>query len=150
MNTKEYTILPYSDKFKKQVLDVWERSVLATHNFLSAEDFAEIKALVWTIDFKAFPVFCLIQQDKVHGFIGIADAKIEMLFLDPNDIGFGLGKQLMTFALNEIKAIKVDVNEQNIQAVNFYKKFGFETYERTDKDDQGKDYPLLRMKLAKS
>ncbi|RDV12574.1 GNAT family N-acetyltransferase [Pontibacter diazotrophicus] len=44
-------------------------------------------------------------------------------------------------------AMEVDVNEQNTKAVEFYQKLGFETYERTAQDDQGKDYPLLRMKL---
>src|SRR5690606_2057110 len=28
------------------------------------------------------------------------------------------------------------VNEQNLKAIQFYKKYGFETFERTDKDDQ--------------
>jgi len=70
-----------------------------------------------------------------------------MLFLDPKYFGQGFGKMLMDFALSELAVDKVDVNEQNINAVNFYKKFGFGIVERTEKDDQGRDYPLLRMKL---
>ena len=70
-----------------------------------------------------------------------------MLFLDPNYFGQELGKMLMNFALMELAADKVDVNEQNIKAVNFYKKSGFEIIERTEKDDQGRNYPLLRLKL---
>jgi putative acetyltransferase len=92
-------------------------------------------------------VFCLTEDDLVIGFIGVADKKIEMLFLDPKYFGQGLGKMLMNFAISELAADKVDVNEQNIKAVNFYKKFGFEIIERTEKDDQGRNYPLLRMKL---
>ncbi len=53
----------------------------------------------------------------------------------------------MDFALLELKADKVDVNEQNTNAVKFYEKLEFKTYERTEKDAQGKEYPLLRMKL---
>ena len=70
-----------------------------------------------------------------------------MLFIDPAHFGQGLGKKLMNFAVNKLGADKVDVNEQNVKAVEFYKKLRFETYERTDKDDQGRTYPLLRMKL---
>jgi len=33
----------------------------------------------------------------------------------------------MAFAMSELRATKVDVNEQNSKAVNFYKKLGFET-----------------------
>ena len=81
------------------------------------------------------------------GFIGVADEKVEMLFLDPKYFGNGIGKKLLSFAVDELNADKVDVNEQNTKALKFYQKFGFEIVERTDKDDQGRSYPLLRMKL---
>jgi putative acetyltransferase len=50
--------------------------------------------------------------------------------------------------LDELNADKVNVNEQNIDAVKFYSKFGFVTYERTEKDSEG--YPILKMKLKKN
>ena len=147
MNTDEIQIIPYEDKFREQILAVWERSVLATHSFLNPGDFKSIKEIVHTIDFNTFQVYCLLTEGRVAGFIGVADQKVEMLFLDPRYFGRGLGKKLMDFALVELKANKVDVNEQNLKSVRFYKRLGFETYERTDKDDQGKKYPLLRMQL---
>ena len=147
MKTSNSKIQKYSDKYRERVLSVWEKSVLATHSFLSKEDFQSIKEIVRTIDFNHFDVFCLIQEDEVIGFLGVAGQKTEMLFLDPDYFGQGLGKILMNYAINELSVDKVDVNEQNINAVNFYQRLGFKTYERTDKDDQGKDYPLLRMKL---
>lgn len=147
MKTSNPKIQKYSGQYKEQVLSVWERSVLATHGFLSQEDFQSIKEIVRKIDFNQFDVFCLIQDDKVLGFLGVAGQKTEMLFLDPDYFGQGLGKVLMNYAINELSVDKVDVNEQNIKAVSFYQHLGFKTYERTDKDDLGKDYPLLRMKL---
>ncbi|WP_233553671.1 GNAT family N-acetyltransferase [Algoriphagus lacus] len=141
-------LVKYTDRHRAQLLDVWEKSVLATHDFLSPEDFQSIKAFVQTIDFNALDVYCLLQSEEVIGFLGVAEHKVEMLFLSPDHIGKGFGRKMMDFAVNELKADLVDVNEHNSQAVDFYKKYGFETYERTDQDDQGKDYPLLRMKLA--
>lgn len=140
-------IIPYSPELRQQMLDVWERSVLATHDFLKPEDFKEIKELVATIDFSGFEVYCLMQEDKVRGFLGVADQKLEMLFLDPTSIGKGNGKKLLQFAVEKLNANKLDVNEQNSQAFAFYQKNGFKVYGRTDKDDQGRNYPLLRMKL---
>lgn len=147
MSNQNYKIEEYTDNDKEQILNVWEKSVLATHDFLKPADFEEIKALVQTIDFDHFDVYCLKQNNEVAGFIGVAEQKIEMLFFSPEYIGKGLGRKLTDFAFSELKADKVDVNEQNTNAVKFYKKLGFKTYERTDKDDQGKEYPLLRMKL---
>ena len=148
MQTNKLKISQYSDIHKQQILTVWEKSVLATHDFLAPNDFEEIKESVSNINFNDFEVFSLTKENLVLGFIGVADKKVEMLFLDPHFFGQGLGLQLLNFAVKELKADKVDVNEQNSKAVKFYQKFGFETFERTEKDDQGRNYPLLRMKLV--
>ena len=150
MQTDNFDINPYTDIYRQQVLTIWEKSVLATHNFLTSTDFEEIKELVSGINFNAFQVFCLTKEDLVLGFIGVADKKVEMLFIDPKYFGQGLGQKLLSFAVTELNADKLDVNEQNEKALKFYQKFGFETFERTDKDEQGRNYPLLRMKLIKS
>ena len=142
-------IKPYEEKYREQIISVWEISVRATHDFVSPKDIDYFKEIVKGIDFNSFPVYCLVSEDKVLGFIGVEDSTIEMLFLDPNFIGQGLGKKLMNFALSELKADKVNVNEQNTNAVTFYVKFGFVTYERTEKDPEGKDYPILKMKLER-
>src|SRR5690606_19330801 len=143
-----FEITEYSDNYKQQILTIWEKSVLATHDFLTPNDFMEIKELVNTINFNDFQVFCLVNGKVISGFIGVAEKKVEMLFLDPEYFGQGLGQKLLNFAVKVLNANKVDVNEQNTKALKFYQKFGFETLERTDKDGQGRNYPLLRMKLV--
>lgn len=149
MQSGNLKIEKYNDIYKPQLLAIWEQSVLATHDFLVKSDFEEIKQLVESINFNELQVYCLINDNEVFGFIGVEDKKIEMLFLYPKYFGQGLGKQLLSFAVTELNADKLDVNEQNIKALKFYQKFGLEIYERTDKDDQGRNYPLLRMRLAK-
>lgn len=39
------------------------------------------------------------------------------------------------------------MNEQNPQAVGFYRHMGFVPYNRTSHDEQGAPYPLLYMRL---
>jgi putative acetyltransferase len=147
MQTDNSDINPYSDIYRQQVLTIWEKSVLATHDFLTSIDLEEIKGFVSNINFNDFQVYCLTNENLVLGFIGVADKKVEMLFLDPEYFGQGQGRKLLDFAVKELNANKLDVNEQNVNALKFYQKFGFEIFERTDKDDQGRNYPLLRMKL---
>ncbi|MFD2035911.1 GNAT family N-acetyltransferase [Belliella marina] len=146
MENYNFQILPYSNNFRSQLIDVWEKSVLATHSFLKPSDFESIKELVQSMDFNELDVFCLVQEEKVLGFIGVFDFKIEMLFLSPDYIGKNLGRKLLDFAINDLRADKVDVNEQNEHAVGFYQKFGFVVYERSELDDQGNAYPILRMR----
>lgn len=147
--SKQIEIVKYEDIYREQLVSVWEKSVRATHSFLSPTDFITIKEIVRNIDFNSLDVYCLAEELNVIGFIGVLERKVEMLFLDSDYFGQGLGKRLMDFALTELNATAVDVNEQNKNAVKFYLKHGFKTVERTDKDDHGMDYPLLRMKLGK-
>lgn len=141
------TIQPYNDTYKDQLISIWEKSVRTTHNFLLVSDIDYYKSLVTSIDFNTFSVFCLILENTVAGFIGIAEQKIELLFITPEHIGKGYGRRLINFAIEKLDAVQVDVNEQNQHAVSVYIKCGFATYDRKDKDSQGKDYPILKMKL---
>ncbi|WP_435655920.1 hypothetical protein [Brucella pituitosa] len=43
------------------------------------------------------------------------------------------------------KSVTVDVNEQNTQGVGFYKHMGFGQVGRSELDDQGKAYPILKL-----
>lgn len=143
----KYTIKPYRENDHSDILSIWEKSVKATHHFLREADFEAIKAILQAFNFSDLNVHCLFNGETMSGFIGIANQKIEMLFLDPQCIGKGLGLQLINFAFNHYQVNAVDVNEQNVSALNFYLKAGFRVYERTEKDDLGKGYPILKMKL---
>ena len=73
-----------------------------------------------------------------------------MLFVSPNCFGKGMGKQLVRTAIEHYHIRYVDVNEQNPQAEGFYRHLGFHTFERTETDEQGNPFPILKMKLKTS
>ena len=138
----------YKPAYRNQVIDVWEQSVRATHHFLEPPDIDFYKTLVEGIDFGSFDLYCVFDEtNEMIGIIGVAAFKLEMLFLKPGSIGKGIGKALMSFILEDLKVTKVDVNEGNAKAVEFYKRSGFRVYDRTALDDHGKPYPILKMKL---
>lgn len=131
---------------RQQLLQVWERSVLATHSFLSASDFDKIKKIVHRINFEQLPVYCAVSENSVLAFIGVEGKQIEMLFVDPDYFGCGIGKMLMTYAFDSLGANNVSVNEQNVGALAFYFASGFEVYDRQPVDGLGLPYPILNMK----
>ncbi|MHC5201506.1 GNAT family N-acetyltransferase [Myroides sp. LJL119] len=141
------SITPYKQIYRSAILNIWENSVKATHDFLSAEDFIEIKKLVENMDFTTLDIYCLTFKDQVLGFIGIFKNKVEMLFIDPKYFREGFGRKLLEFAIKCKNAYLVDVNQQNHQAFLFYKKLGFHIIDRSEKDDQGRDYPILKLSL---
>ena len=68
-------------------------------------------------------------------------------FIDNKYRGAGIGKKLITYAIDNLQVTKVDVNEQNVQAVGFYEYMGFNIYKRSNLDGEGKEYPILHMQL---
>lgn len=54
---------------------------------------------------------------------------------------------MLQYGVENYDIKEVTVNEQNLKAVGFYEHMGFETYKRTDFDEEGNSYPLLYMKL---
>lgn len=70
---------------------------------------------------------------------------MDALFVDPDIRGCGVGKLLIEHALSLAPALTTNVNEQNEQAVGFYKKMGFRVTGRAEVDDLGQPYPLLHL-----
>ncbi|WP_394200349.1 GNAT family N-acetyltransferase [Shewanella waksmanii] len=131
-----------------ELLNVWENSVRATHDFITEEDIAFFKPIIIEQAFPAVTLKCVKNATgSILGFVGTHDAKIEMLFILNSARGQGVGKVLLQYAIKELGATKVDVNEQNPQAVGFYQHMGFKVVSRSPLDDMGKPFPILHMTL---
>ena len=130
----------------EEITGVWEASVRATHAFLTEADIAAYKAL-FPACLGGVDLFCVREQGRITGFIGIVSGKVEMLFIHPAHLGKGLGKALMRFAMETHGVNLVDVNEENAAAAEFYFRLGFEVTGRSAEDGLGKPHPLLHLKL---
>lgn len=128
------------------LVDIWERSVRATHHFLSEKDIQSIKAALIPSYFPQVNLFLADINGCTSGFIGIVGDFIEMLFVDAHLIGHGIGSKLIDFAISK-GAKRVDVNEQNPHAIDFYIHKGFEISSRDANDSDGRPYPLLHLQF---
>ncbi|RYZ54832.1 MAG: GNAT family N-acetyltransferase [Sphingobacteriales bacterium] len=130
-----------------EVTAVWEASVRATHPFLKEEDLMFYKKLMLDQFLQSVDLHCVRDGLRIAGFIGTGPESIEMLFVHPDYMGRGIGKQLVLFAVSDKHVCQVDVNEQNGQAIAFYQKMGFRTVNRSEVDGMGKPYPILHLQL---
>lgn len=133
-----------------QLLEIWEDSVRATHLFLSDEEIENIKKYVPQA-LKEVSHLLIIENENNEpiGFMGINNAKLEMLFIKNSERGKGFGKQLVQYGIKNYKVDEVTVNEQNPKAKGFYEHIGFKTYKRTELDEQGNPHPILYMRLER-
>jgi putative acetyltransferase len=137
---------------REVLLDIWLRSVRATHTFLMEEDIQSFIPLVrdYLASSKSeFWVLCF-ESGVTMGFIGMSGSKIEALFLAPEFHRRGGGRRLIQHAQALSAELTVDVNEQNSAACRFYEACGFVVEGRSELDETGRPYPLLHMRLAAS
>jgi putative acetyltransferase len=142
-------VSPVQVKDFPRILEVWEASVRATHDFISEADIQFFKPLVQGV-LPQMPVLTCVRdnQRQVIGFLGLEGEKVEMLFIDPQWRNQGIGRRLLRQAIQVHGAKTLDVNEQNPQAVGFYLNLGFEVVGRSETDGIGKPFPLLHMRLG--
>ena len=122
---------------------VWERSVRATHTFLTDDEINRIKQYAPQA-IAEVPELVVMRPDGDSSdqtplaFMGVADGRLEMLFVNPDHREHGIAHHNVS---------ELTVNEQNPQAIEFYQHMGFVTYRRTEQDEEGGPYPLLYMRL---
>ena len=134
---------------RDRLLAIWERSVRATHHFLTESDVVGLLPLVaqelasGTVDWWVL----LSAGETLIGFLGFSRDTIEALFVDPDHHGQGAGKFLVAHAQQLAGgALAVDVNEQNEAGVQFYEALGFSVAGRSATDMGGRPFPILHMK----
>lgn len=128
------------------LIEIWESAVSHTHDFLLHEDFLYYKKQIPRY-FEHVMLFGYEENGTLVGFMGVSGENLEMLFMHNDFRGKGIGKKLISYGIEQLKVTSVDVNEQNIQAVDFYKHIGFHVLKRTELDGAGKAYPILKMGL---
>ena len=136
---------------RERLLELWERSVRATHHFLEDSDVVALRPLVaeeLASDAVDWWVLASATEAPI-GFLGFASDTIEALFIDPDYHGQGGGKFLVAHAQSlGAGALAVDVNEQNEAALRFYKALGFSVVGRSPTDTGGRPFPILHMRRA--
>ena len=135
---------------RASLLDIWLRSVRATHTFVSE---AEIRSLIPEVrDYLASsePEFWVARDDigALMGFMGMRGGKMDALFLAPEYHRRGVGRRMVRHAQALHRELTVDVNEENTAARSFYEACGFVVEGRSELDEQGRPHPLLHLRLT--
>jgi putative acetyltransferase len=131
------------------LVDLWARSVRATHTFLTEdqiqrflphvrEELGSPKTEIWVLQ---------LDDGATIGFMVLSDSKMEALFLDPEHLRRGGGRRLVQYAQELRGELTVDVNEQNPAARRFYEACGFVAEGRSERDGMGLPFPLVHMRL---
>lgn len=132
---------------RETLLDIWLRSVRATHTFLGEPD---VQGLLPAVrDYLSSPdselwTLCS-ERTTPTGFMGLADNNVEALFVAPEHARRGGGRLLLEHARKLKGPLRVDVNEQNPEAVRFYEANGFQVIGRSPVNAGGRPFPFAAL-----
>jgi putative acetyltransferase len=149
--TPDLQIRPAREEDREQLLALWERSVRATHGFLTDPDIVALRPLVAEeLAGTAVAWWVLVSPTvAIIGFLGYTSGTIEGLFIDPDHQRQGAGRLLVAHAQDLAAGpLAVDVNEANEQATRAYQALGFSVVGRSPTDAGGRPFPILHMKRA--
>ena len=104
-----------------ELIQLWEASVRSTHHFLTEDDIQYYKPLIRNEYFRAVELYIIRDRktEQITAFMGLSDELIEMLLFILHSKEKGLGKHCLNMPYGKKKMQKVDVNEQNTQALHF-------------------------------
>lgn len=131
-----------------------ERSVRATHGFLTEEDILFYSPMVWEALVSDMEFWIAVdgETNVPLGFAGLDRDrfgngwKLEALFVDPAASRKGVGSLLVRHARLLKGGLTLDVNEQNPGALAFYRRVGFTETGRSSLDGAGRPFPLIHMR----
>ena len=120
-----------SSELVAALVDVWERSVRATHDFLAEDDIVGLRPEAESGIAGVERLTVAYDGGAPCGFAGSQDGKLEMLFVAPEARGRGVGRALLAHAVEHAREHE-----------------GFVVAGRSPVDDAGRPFPLLHMRLV--
>ena len=129
---------------KDELIGVWEKSVRSSHHFLSEEDLDYYRPRIRDIYFDVVDLY-VIRKSNIVAFMGLSEDMVEMLFVLPSEKNKGYGSALLRYAFERKHIRKIDVNEQNAEAYQFYINRGYHAVARDNTDADGKPYPIVHL-----
>ncbi|MBD5647386.1 MAG: GNAT family N-acetyltransferase [Desulfovibrio sp.] len=130
------------------LVNVWRRSVEASHDFLAPGAVEEIEAEVRRALGAVAELWLVEAGGGPAAFLGCTGNHVDMLFVAPEFFRHGLGTRLLDHARGRHGPLTVEVNEANTAAHAFYRARGFVLTGRNPVDSEGRPYPLLLLRQA--
>lgn len=129
-----------------RLFEIWHEAVRATHDFLSAQDRAEIAEAVKNEYLPNANLLVYVDgNDRALGFMGCTGRNIDALFIHPDCHGQGIGRRFIDRMKADHDHLTVQVNEQQPEAHAFYRRCGFRDTHRDAVDDAGRPFPIIHM-----
>ena len=119
-----------------KVMDIWMKSTIKAHDFISKEYWQNNYNTVKEVYIPMSETFVYKDVQGIKGFISVINNEfIGALFVDIDFQGNGIGKQLIDYAVSKYGKLQLAVYKENKKSVEFYINRGFKIIEEQINDD---------------
>lgn len=117
-------IRKFAENDTNKIMQIWLQSNIDAHSFIPADywnrNFEYVKAEIIKAE-----IYIYEKEDKPVAFVGLTDDYIAGIFVERSLRSKGIGKELIAFAKQIKKTLRLHVYAKNERAVAFYKREGF-------------------------
>lgn len=118
------------------VMQIWLKTNIATHNFISEsywqENYEPVKKMLPNAT-----IFVYEENNIILGFIGLSEAYIAGIFIDSKSQSKGIGKALLEYVKKNYTELALQVYKKNSHAIRFYLREGFAVSEEQFDENTG-------------
>lgn len=138
-------IRKHKEQDLEQIINVWYKSSMLAHPFLSSSFIEKVKSDMTNIYIPNSETWVYEVENSIVGFISMIENEIGGLFVLPNNHSQGIGTKLVDFIKKEQSDLEVEVFEKNHIGRAFYNKYGFEKMKDYYHEESGNQ--VLRLKF---
>lgn len=124
-------IRPFETKDLDAIMEIWLNTNISTHHFIDShywkDNYDLVKEQLPTATINVY-----LEGNEILGFIGISENFIAGLFVKEGVQSRGIGTQLLNSVKQSVNSLKLDVYQENKQAIQFYSKHGFNVSDEND------------------
>lgn len=119
-----------------KVMDIWMKSTIKAHDFISKEYWQNNYNTVKEVYIPMSETFVYKDVQGIKDFISVINNEfIGALFVDIDFQGNGIGKQLIDYVVSKYGKLQLAVYKENKKSVEFYINRGFKIIEEQINDD---------------
>lgn len=109
----------------ERVLDIWLRASIKAHDFIDASYWQSNVVAMRELYIPASQTIVIEDKSAVQGFCSLLDNQLAALFVDPDQQGRGLGRQLLEHVKSLRTELSLGVYKENLRSIAFYQSQGF-------------------------
>ncbi|MBW9067111.1 GNAT family N-acetyltransferase [Agrobacterium pusense] len=148
MKFEDVIIRPFEASDTVKLSNIWLEASLRAHPFIGERRLMEQKALIEEQYLPGAQTWVATLNGQAAGFISLLDTFIGGLFVSPGHQGLGIGRKLVSHALNLKGELSLEAYTENVQAMGFYRSLGFQELSRRAIDDEGYPFENARLRLV--